>query len=65
VGKGFGKKRGTSFVRFGSVKCAKYISWSATRITCVVPSKARVGRASIQVKNRAGTSAGRTFKVLR
>jgi hypothetical protein len=65
VGKGFGKKRGTGFVRFGSMKCAKYISWSATRITCLVPTKAKFGRVSIQMKNRAGTSARRTFKVLR
>ena len=65
VGKGFGKKRGTGFVRFGAMKCAKYISWSATRITCLVPTKARFGKVPIQVQNKAGASAKRTLLVLR
>jgi len=37
---GFGARRAVSSVRFGSVKCAKYFSWSRTRITCRVPARA-------------------------
>jgi hypothetical protein len=63
VGKGFGKRRGRSVVRFGSAKCATYANWSATRITCRVPATAKVGRLKVKVTTPAGTSKTRTFVV--
>ena len=65
AGKGFGKKRGTSLVRFGSMKCAKYVSWSSTRIKCKVPAKARFGRLKVKLVTSAGTSNAKTFTVKR
>ena len=65
TGKGFGKKRGTSFVRFGAAKCAKYVSWSATRIRCKVPAKAKFGKLKVRVVTPAGASNAKTFTVKR
>jgi hypothetical protein len=49
TGKGFGRTRGASFVKFGSKKCAKYVSWSSTRIRCRVPGTATFGVRGVQV----------------
>ena len=55
VGKGFGKRRGASRVLVGSTPCARYLSWSPTRITCKVPAKARPGRLKVRLVTLAGT----------
>ncbi len=65
IGKGFGKKQGKSVVKFGSVKCGKYLSWSATRIKCTVPAKARFGRTKVRLIGPAGASNSLTFTVKR
>jgi hypothetical protein len=65
TGKGFGKKQGKSVVKFGSVKCGKYLSWSATRIKCTVPARARFGRTKVCISGPAGASNGLTFTVKR
>jgi photosystem II stability/assembly factor-like uncharacterized protein len=65
TGTGFGAKRGNAIVKFGSTKCTRYVSWSATRITCKVPAKARLGKLKIAVVTTAGTSNTRTFTVRR
>jgi hypothetical protein len=65
TGKGFGKKHGTSLVKFGATKCAKYVSWSATRIRCKVPAKAKFGKLKVRVVTPAGPSHAKTFTVKR
>jgi hypothetical protein len=65
TGSGFGASRAGGFVRFGSVKCAKYLSWGPRRITCRVPVRASLGRVSVRVTTAAGTSSARSFKVER
>jgi hypothetical protein len=61
----FGSKRGRSYVKFGSVKCTKYLSWGKSRIKCRVPTRARYGKVKVRVTTSAGRSAGRTFRVKR
>jgi hypothetical protein len=65
TGKEFGTSRGTSCVRFGTSKCTKFVSWSASRIQCKVPAKARFGKLTVTVKTLGGTSAAKTFTVKR
>ena len=65
TGKYFGAKRGKSSVRFGGKTCAKYLSWSATRIRCKVPGKAAVGTVKVTVKTAAGTSNVKKLRVKR
>ena len=65
TGTGFCASRGTSFVRFGSVKCGTYVSWTSTRIRCKVPAKAVFGRLSVMVTTAGGTSNAKTFTVKR
>ena len=65
TGRGFGAKRGSSYVKFGSSKCTKYVSWSATRIKCRVPAKAKFGKLSVKVTTPQGTSNAKTFTVER
>ena len=65
VGKGFGKKRGASRVLFGSTPCARYVSWSPTRITCKVPARARPIRLKVRLVTPAGTAVVGTFRVKR
>ena len=65
TGKGFGKRRGTSVVKFGSAKCLKYLSWTATRIRCAVPARARFGKLKVCLSGRAGASNRLTFTVRR
>jgi photosystem II stability/assembly factor-like uncharacterized protein len=62
TGTGFGAERGTSFVRFGKTKVAKYVSWSTTKIVCKVPATGR-GAKTMKVTTSGGTSAGVTFTV--
>jgi hypothetical protein len=65
TGKGFGKRRGMSLVRFGAAKCVKYLSWSASRIKCTVPAKARFGRTKVCLSSLAGASNRLNFTVKR
>jgi hypothetical protein len=62
-GSGFGATRAAGFVRFGSVKCARYLTWSKTRITCRVPARSRYGRLRVRVTTAAGPSNARGFFV--
>ena len=64
-GRNFGAKRGTGTVTFGSVSCSEFVSWSATRIKCKVPAKAKFGKITVIVVTAGGTSNGETFKVQR
>jgi hypothetical protein len=65
VGKGFGKTRGSSTVKFGAKACASYVSWSAKRIRCRVPATARFGLLKVTVKMKGGTSNATRFRVKR
>jgi len=65
TGTGFGTRRGTSVVKFGTTKCDTYLSWSRTRIKCRVPAKARFGLLTIKVNTSAGVSNGKSFRVKR
>jgi uncharacterized delta-60 repeat protein len=64
-GKNFGTRRGASYVKFGSEKCAAYLSWNATRVKCRVPPKARPGRLRITMVTSGGASRGLPFSVKR
>ena len=39
-------------MKFGSKACAKYVSWSTTRIMCKVPAKAKHGAVKVTVNTR-------------
>jgi hypothetical protein len=65
TGKAFGAKRGTSFVKFGTVKVKKYFSWSVGKVTVQVPAKARFGLVKVKLTTTVGTSNAKTFKVKR
>jgi hypothetical protein len=65
VGRGFGKQRGASRVLFGSTPCARYVSWSPTRITCKIPARARPVRLKVRLVTAAGTAVAGTFRVKR
>jgi hypothetical protein len=64
-GTGFGDARRTSSVKFDLKTCTTYISWSATRIKCKVPAKARYGKVKVTVTNEAGKSNAMAFTVRR
>ena len=64
-GSGFGDARGDSVVRFGGKKCASYLSWSDTSITCKVPGAAPVRKVRVTVTTAAGTSNAKSFVVKR
>jgi hypothetical protein len=63
TGSAFGAKRGTSVVRFGTVKVTKYLSWSAAKIKVRVPAKAKFGVVKVKVTTQAGASNTKSFKV--
>ena len=65
TGTGFCARRGTSYVRFGTMKCGTYVSWTSTRIRCRVPAKAVFGQLSVKVTTAGGTSNAKTFTVRR
>ena len=56
TGKWFGKKRGSSYVRFGATKVKTYLSWSATKIKCRVPIQVAHGPVRLTVTTAVGTS---------
>jgi hypothetical protein len=65
LGKAFGAKRGTSLVKFGKVKVAKYVLWSNGKIKVRVPNKAKFGLVKVKVTTTVGTSNAKTFRVKR
>ena len=65
TGKGFGRTRGASVVKFGSVKCTRYVSWSSTRIRCRVPATAAFGARAVKVVLKSRASNTRRFTVKR
>jgi len=65
VGRGFRASRGTSYVKFSTTKCGKYLSWSRTRIKCRVPAKAAFGRRYVRVTTSGGRSNAKSFTVKR
>ena len=65
TGSGFGSIRATSSVRFGSVRCGSYLSWSKTRIVCRVPAGAPAGRLYVRVTTASGRSNAKAFTVKR
>ncbi len=62
TGTGFGSKRGSSTVKFGTTAVTKYISWSNTKIVVKVPTTG-TGAKTVKVTTGGGTSAGKTFTV--
>jgi hypothetical protein len=65
TGKGFGRTRSVSFVKFGTKKCTKYVSWSSTRIRCRVPATAAYGVRRVKVTLKSGASNTKSFRVKR
>ena len=65
TGKNFGSKRGISYVKFGTRKVTKYLSWSKSRVKCRVPARAKIGRVKVIVHTTGGTSNARIFRVKR
>jgi hypothetical protein len=64
-GTGFGATRAAGSVSFGGAKATVYPSWSATRITCKVPAKAKLGKLRVTLTTGAGTSSALSFTVKR
>jgi IPT/TIG domain len=65
TGASFGAKRGTSYVKFGLTRCSTYTSWSAKRIVCKVPARAKLGAVKVAVRSSGGTSNAKSFNVRR
>jgi len=62
-GWGFGAKRGTSKVYFGSKAATSYVFWSRSTIKVRVPSMA-AGRKPVTVRTKFGRSNDMSFRVL-
>jgi Tol biopolymer transport system component len=62
TGTGFGNKRGTNTVKFGTTAVTRYVSWSNTQIVCKVPATS-AGAKLVKVTTPGGTSGGVTFTV--
>jgi hypothetical protein len=60
-GTGFGAKKGK--VKFGRVACTKIVSWSASRIKCKVPARAKSGKVKVTVTASGSVSNSLTFRV--
>ena len=65
TGKGFGRTRAASVVKFGLAKCTKYVSWSSTRIRCRVPATAAFGTRAVKVVLQSHASNTKRFTVKR
>jgi photosystem II stability/assembly factor-like uncharacterized protein len=65
TGTGFQPSRGTGYVKFGATKATKYLTWTAAKITCKVPAKAKYGRLKVVIVTAGGTSAAKKFTVKR
>jgi len=63
IGRGFGASRGAGYITFGSAKVTQLVSWSATRITCRVPTSAKLGMVPVKVTTSTGTSNAKSFTV--
>ena len=50
---------------FGNKACTACVSWSATQITCNVPTNAKYGKVSVTVTTFAGKSKAKNFTVKR
>ncbi len=61
-GSAFGPSRGSSYVSFGGVQAAQYVSWSDTVVVCRVPAGAS-GKTQVTVTTPAGTSNAVPFGV--
>lgn len=61
-GYGFGATRGSSLVRFGTIKASEYTSWSDTRIKVKVPAPAS-RKCKLTVTTAGGVSNPVYFKV--
>jgi photosystem II stability/assembly factor-like uncharacterized protein len=64
-GSRFGATRGAGSVKFGAKACAKYVSWSATKIKCKVPATAAFGTIKVTVATAGGKSNAKNFTVKR
>ncbi len=62
-GSAFGTSRGSSYVKFGSVKATSYPSWSNTQIKVKVPSISP-GKVKVTATTSGGTSNYKYFTVL-
>jgi hypothetical protein len=65
TGTNLGASQGASVVKFGGKACKKYLSWTATKIRCKVPAKAKFGKVSVVVTTSGGASNALRFKVRR
>ena len=61
TGTGFGAKRGTSKVYFGSKAVTRYAYWSSTKIKANVPRLTK-GRKTVRVRTSLGRSNGKFFR---
>jgi hypothetical protein len=61
-GSGFGAARGTSYVKFGTLKVTSYLSWTATEIQVKVPAGAAL-LLNLSVTTSGGVSNLLPFKV--
>ena len=52
----FGAAQGTSSVKFGSKKCTKCVSWSATQIKCKAPAATKCGALKVTTPGGAAAS---------
>jgi hypothetical protein len=62
-GSNFGRPRGTGYVKFGAKQCTKYVSWSATKIVCKVPARAKQAKVKVCVYTAAGASNTKNYTV--
>ncbi len=61
-GSGFGATRGTSYIKFGTLKATTYVSWTATEIQVKVPAGA-AGLLNLSLTTAGGVSNLQPFKV--
>ena len=61
----FGSSRGSSYVKFGSKKCASsdYVSWGASQVKVKVPTGTAVGTQKMTLTTASGISNAKTFTI--
>lgn len=61
----FGSSRGSSYVKFGSKKCASsdYVSWGASQVKVKVPTGTAVGTQKVTLTTASGISNAKTFTI--
>ncbi len=62
IGKGFGERKGDSYVSFGGTVATRYYLWTDTRIQCKVPAGVS-GVVELRVVTQVGVSNAIAFKV--